>query len=118
MGDKDPTKEHSKSICEAALEHYSALDDTLAEMIRAASIEVRDFMLLSFVCDQGSMSIAQISRALGFSDESTQRCVDRLILAQLVHYKRIATGLEDNHEIIPTTAGKRVTRRIHNSNPD
>jgi len=118
MSEKKSSTEHSKSICEAALEHYAALDDTLAEMIRAASIEVRDFMLLSFVCDQGSMSIEQLSRALGFKDETTQRCVDRLILAQLVHYNGNGSSPDGNHQIRATTAGKSVTRRIQSGNSD
>ena len=115
MGEKDPQAEHTKSICEVALERYRSLDDSLAELIRQADIEVRDFMLLSFVCDQGSMSIEQINSALGISGESTQRCIDRLIRAQLVHYKSAGGSPEGNHRIRPTTAGKKVTQRIHSS---
>jgi DNA-binding MarR family transcriptional regulator len=110
---EDPPTNVSKSICEAALERYSKLDDSLAELIRQASIEVRDFMLLSFVCDQGTMSIDQISRALGLSRESTQHCVDRLIMAQLVYYNSNDDAPNGRHGISATTAGRRVTRRIH-----
>ena len=69
-------------------------------------------MLLSFVCDQGSMSIEQISRALGMDLESTQGCVDRLIMALLVHYKRIGGGTGDNYQVSPTSAGLRVCEQI------
>lgn len=89
MTKKQSPTEISISICEAALERYSALDDSLAELIRQASIEVRDFMLLSFVCDQGSMSVEQINRALGISPESTRHCVERLIQAQLAGTPRV-----------------------------
>ncbi len=113
MSEKESPTERSKSICEAALEHYSTLDDSLAELIKQASIEVRDFMILSFVCDQGCMIIEQISRALGLGEESTQECVDRLIMARLVHYKRSDSETGDNLEVTPTSTGRRVARRIH-----
>lgn len=109
---QSPT-EISISICEAALERYSALDDSLAELIRQASIEVRDFMLLSFVCDQGSMSVEQINRALGISPESTRHCVDRLIQAQLVYYNNVEGELDGDRFVSPTATGKQVTRGIH-----
>lgn len=112
MGKGDEPTNVSKSICEAALERYSLADDSLAKLIREASIEVRDFMLLSFVCDQVCMSMEQISRALGLDRSVSQQCIDRLIKAGLLQYEDVDGGVDDNAQVYATSSGYRVCKHI------
>ena len=53
------------SICEAVFKEYARLDDSLAELIRENHVQVRDFIILSFVWDQGGLSTEQIAQILG-----------------------------------------------------
>ena len=115
MNEKDLTATTSLSICKAALEEYSRADDTLAELIKKASIEVRDFMLLSFVCDQDRLCADQISRAFGFETDETRSAIDRLLKAQLVKLDGFADRDQTDQCIRPTTNGRKVTEQIHAS---
>jgi hypothetical protein len=112
MSKKSPTANISPSICEAALEEYHSADNSLAELIKKASIEVRDFMLLSFVCDQGRLCADQISRAFGFEADETQGAIERLIEAQLVEFDGFADSDSKERCIRPTDNGFKVCDRI------
>ena len=52
MSKTDSITDLTRSICEEALDSFSQSDDSLADLIEDNHIEVRDFMVLSFVCDQ------------------------------------------------------------------
>lgn len=99
------------------MERFSRSDDTLAGLIEASNIEVRDFMILSFVCDQHNFSVGQIMRALGLSQETAFYCTDRLATAGLV--KLTAQDQRDPEAIVsPTPAGRIIVRRVLDSDPD
>lgn len=104
MAQRQIPGELTPSICEEALNRFSESEDSLAGVIAQHSIEVRDFMLLSIVCDQVEMHIGQLSRALGLSNESVIDCIGRLIRADLVK--------ADRESITTTAAGRLVARRI------
>ena len=112
MSKKSPTANISPSICEAALEEYYSADNSLAELIKKASIEVRDFMLLSFVSDQGRLCSDQLSRAFGFDADETQNAIERLIEAQLVEFDGFADNNPKERCIRPTDKGLKVCERI------
>ena len=101
------------SICEAAFVEYANLDDSLAELIHKNCIEVRDFIILSFVCDQGELVAEQIAQMLGISLSKTRYCIDRLIEANLIQYKDGKTNTDTDHPICITDAGRLMTLRVH-----
>ena len=115
MNKKDLTATASLSICKAALEEYSLADDTLAESIKNASIEVRDFMLLSFVCDQNRLCADHISRAFGFESTETRTAIDRLLKAKLIELDGFADRKQTDRCIRPTTNGRKVADQIHSN---
>lgn len=115
MKKKSPFADISPSICEAAFERYKSYDDSLAELIKKDCIEVRDFIILSFVHDQGELDVEQITRVLGLSDTTTRYCVDRLIEAGLVRYEQNGDGSAGNPSISLTPTGRMVTQRIHSA---
>lgn len=103
------------SICEDALEQYRNGDDTLAGLIERNHIEVRDFMILSFVCDQGSMTVDRIESALGLSRESILSCVERLKNIELVIVDVDECSGEISGDISPSMIGKAISQKIHSS---
>jgi len=107
-----PPSDLSPSICEEALESFSQSDDSLAKIIEAHNIEVRDFMILSFVCDQSELGIEQLMRAIGLSRQSILDCVERLVSAGLVEYEQVSTSSNPGNCVSPTPAGRTITRRI------
>lgn len=92
------------SICEEALARFRESDDSLAGMIERHAIEVRDFMLLSLLCDQESFDVDQLERALGLGRESIDRCIARLGNAGLVKHN----GAGAEALVVRTTAAGRI----------
>ena len=74
----------SISICEEALSKFGQSDDSLVGVIREHDISVRDFMLLSLVCDQECFEVEQLARALGLEIEEILRSILRLAAADMV----------------------------------
>ena len=100
------------SICEAALTRFSDSDDSLAEMIEQYSITVRDFMLLSLLCDQESFDVDQLERALGLDNESISQCIGRLDTAGLVKHNGFDSGIGQLDDVRTTVAGRILAQRI------
>ncbi len=102
----------TRSICEEALDRFSESDDSLAGLIEAYNIEVRDFMLLSFVCDQTELGIEQLMRTLGLSRETVLDCVERLVGAGLIVHRQVATVTDVPDSVSPTPDGRTIARRV------
>ena len=107
LNERRDTTELTTSICEEALNRFSESEDSLAGVIQQHSIEVRDFMLLSIVCDQNEMHIGQLGRALGLENGAVVDCIGRLIRAELLK--------ADRDSVTTTAAGRLVARRILDS---
>lgn len=112
MTKESPTKELSPSICEEALSRFSESDDSLAGLIEKNHIEVRDFMILSFICDQDKMCIEQLTTALGLSRHSAADCVRRLIQAGLAEADLAEDPPDPSNRVVPTASGRTLARRI------
>ena len=102
----------STSICEAALSSFSESDDSLAGMIEQYRIEVRDFMFLSLLCDQESLELDQLQRALGLDEESIARSIERLTNAGLVKHNGYDASPEHVSDVRTTIAGRVLASRI------
>ncbi len=113
MTEKRPPGELTPSICEAAFEEYVQLDDSLANLIKKNCLDVRDFIILSFVGDQGTLSVAQIAHILGLSPEKTRSCIDRLIEADLIRFEDGVKDADGERQIHLTATGCLVTSRVH-----
>jgi len=82
MDDKSRKYDDSISGMSAAL--FVTKDDSLASLLLNHGIKVRDFILLSFLCDQGPMSILRLARVVGVEPEKTLRALRRLSSANLI----------------------------------
>ena len=109
--DRDRNSE-SISISESALNLFSLSDDSLAAIVKAHDISVRDFMLLSLVSDQDCFNFDQLARALGLTLKEVTRSVNRLSGAGLLRPDENAPAGDRNQRVCATEAGKRMSRRI------
>lgn len=100
------------SICEEALDLFSKSDDSLAGLIEQNHIEVRDFMILSFVCDQGEMGVDQLIGALGLSHQTIQDRIERLLNAGFVRHNAMQGQLKPESTICATAQGRTIVQRI------
>jgi hypothetical protein len=112
LTDKPDQPDLTPSICEEALANFSKSDDSLAGVIEENHIELRDFMILSFICDQNAMSVEQICGALGLSRHSTIDCVGRLMNAGLIDAAIVDDAHASTNRVVPTGAGRTLARRI------
>jgi len=108
----------SRSICQEVIDEFSKSDDSLAQLVEEAHLEIRDFMALSLVCDQSTMELDQLVRALGLSRESVLGCIERLDQAGLIARSDPASrhdGRESREvgiDVSATSQGRKLTRRI------
>jgi len=110
MDDKSHNNDDSISGMSAAL--FVTKDDSLASLLLGDGIKIRDFILLSFLSDQGPMSILRLARIVGIEPGSTRRSLRRLSAAGLV-LREPATA-DDKFESIArlTGRGEDIARRI------
>ena len=101
----------SKSICEEALYEFGRSDDSLAGMIEQYDIRVRDFMLLSLVCDQDCFELDQLGRALGLDRQEVENSASQLIAAGLLRKDDEAAANRDER-VCASDAGRRLSSRI------
>ena len=112
MSDEWELADLTPSICEEALERFRQSEDSLAGLLEQNHVEVRDFMVLSFVCDQSGLDVPQLMSALRISRQSVIDCADRLTKAGLCRYGPGADGEQPDRRVVPTAAGRKLTRRV------
>jgi hypothetical protein len=113
MKRKNPLGHLTPSICEAAFEEYAKYDDTLSELIHKARLEVRHFIILSFICDQESLSAEQVCQILGLPMTKTQHLIDHLVDAKMVELDSTDGHSDASQPMHLTTFGKLVVMRVH-----
>ena len=78
------TRKNGNSIAGQSASHFITKDDSLASLLLNYHIEVRDFIVLSFLSDQGPMSILRLSRIVGLEPDRALESIKRLSTASLV----------------------------------
>ncbi len=112
MTDDSPAK--NDSISGQSAEFFISNDDSLTSLLLNHGIKVRDFIILSFLSDQGPMSVVRLARVVGLEPEKTLRGLKRLSAANLVQ-RDPAT----NNDVLDSTArltsrGQEIAARISN----
>ena len=100
------------SIAGQSAKHYIAMDDSLAALLLNHGIKVRDFILLSFLSDQGPMTVSRLSRAVGIDPNVALRSLRRLSSAKLV--LRDPAAKADKYEAVTrlTMRGEEIAQKI------
>lgn len=106
-------KKNADSIAGLSASHFITKDDSLASLLLSHRIEVRDFMVLSFLSDQGSMSILRLSRVVGIEPQKALESIKRLSAVSLV--LRSPTQPDTNYESVArlTARGERIAAKVN-----
>ena len=107
-----PKKDDSSSISSQSVASFVTKDDSLAKLLLHHKIEVRDFVLLSFVSNQGSLSIAQLARAVAIEPETILSCVKRLSAVGLVVREPLDSNSYTESKVTLTSRGEEVSKRV------
>ena len=97
------------------IKQYRGVDETLAMLIERNHIEIPDFLVLSFMCDAGKMTVDQIATLLGFSQESTLSCIERLRKIELLTFETFKYNDVIKGRISPSSKGRAIANQIHSS---
>jgi DNA-binding MarR family transcriptional regulator len=100
------------SISGQSAANFVTQDDSLASLLLNHGITVRDFMLLSFLSDQGSLSVLQLARIVGIEPEKVFQSVKRLSAASLVLRDPKSTDTKTEIMVTLTGRGQQVANRI------
>ncbi len=71
------SRKYDASISGMSAAHFISKDDSLVSLLLNHGIKVRDFILLSFLSDQGSMGVARLAHVAGIEPEQTLRGLKR-----------------------------------------
>ena len=106
------SRKNDVSISGMSAAHFISKDDSLASLLLNHGIKVRDFILLSFLCDQGSMNVARLAHAAGVEPKQTLRGLRRLSAANLVIREPAAKSDELEAIARLTARGEEIAGRI------
>lgn len=107
------TQIFGNSISGRSAELFFAKDPTLARMLHEHGIGVRDFILASFLYDQGAMDVSQLVRTLGLETEDVMRSITRLFAAGLLAPDPVATDRPADTAVQLTAQGADLAARIN-----
>ena len=91
---------------------YFKHDPSLAALLVSHGIRVRDFIMLSFLADQGPMSVTQLSRAISIEPETLLNGMKRLSAAGLIVWDPKSIGNDTDSVVKLTTRGQDAAKRI------
>jgi len=91
---------------------YFKDDPSLASLLVSHGIRVRDFIMLSFLSDQGPMSVTQLSHAVSIEPEILLNGMKRLSAAGLIVREPKSIGDHADSVVRLTTRGQEVAGRI------
>lgn len=113
MTNDDDTRDNSDvSISGRSVALFISKDPSIAGLVEQHGIKVRDFILMSFVFDQGAMSIEQLARVLCIEPHDVLSSVKRLATAGIVVRDYAASGSDPTSRVRLTGRGQDVANRV------
>lgn len=100
------------SISGRSAELYFSHDPSIARLLLSFGITVRDFVLVSFLSDQGPLSVDQLARIIGIEPHELLKSVKRLAAAGLVVREPVSPYPNSNPTVRLTSRGQDVALRI------
>lgn len=101
------------SIAEQSASLFVTQDDSLAALLVKHDIKVRDFVLISYLHDQGSMRIVDLSRAVGIEPGYVTQSLMRLAAAGLVLRDPPVAGNKYHELANLTSRGQSMVSRMN-----
>jgi DNA-binding MarR family transcriptional regulator len=102
----------SDSISGQSAANFITQNDSLASLLLNHGITVRDFILLSFLSDQGSLSVLQLARVVDIEPETVCQSLKRLSAASLVIRDPKSTDTKTEIMVTLTGRGQQIASRI------
>ena len=87
-----------------------AAEDALREILIECDIELREFIVLTFVTDRSPTSGKRLAIRLGMSLDITALCIRRLVDVGFLEYT--SNGDAPDYEVVATDLGKSLVRRV------
>lgn len=111
MSDSDPKSDDADiSLTGRAIALAVAENDSLAEVLQTSGMELRDFIVLSFVSDQGPIDTERLARLIGLDRDTTLRCIEGLINVGLLVSDVFADAVSG--DVVTTDDGNRLAKEI------
>ena len=101
-----------KSISARSAALYFEHDPSLAALLVSHGIRVRDFIMLSFLSDQGPMTVTQLSHTVSIEPEILLNGMKRLSAAGLIVWDPTSIGNATDSVVKLTTRGQDVAKQI------
>jgi DNA-binding MarR family transcriptional regulator len=108
----DKSRKNDDSISGMSAELFATKDDSLASLLLNHGIKVRDFILLSFLSDQGPMSVIRLARVVGIEPDKTDEGLRRLSAVNLVLREPAASNEKLDSVARLTSRGEEIAGRI------
>ena len=92
---------------------YFSHDSSIAPLLVSHGIKVRDFILVSFLSDQGPMTLLQLARIVSIDPRDLLKSVKRLTAAGLVMRDLVSTDPNSESTVRLTSRGQDIAGRIN-----
>lgn len=91
---------------------YFSRDPSIAQLLDSYGITVRDFVLVSFLSDQGPLSIDQLARIVSIEPRDLQESINRLASASLIIREPASRDTDFSSMIRLTSRGQNIASRV------
>ena len=98
------------SLCSNGL--YFSHDHSRTSLLQDHGIQIREFIVLSFISDQGPMRVTQLARLVSMDPIAVSRSVERLSAAGLVRRNLDGIYADIDAIVILTDRGQDLADRI------
>jgi DNA-binding MarR family transcriptional regulator len=113
VGDDESKKDDTAdSISGRSAALYFSQDSSIAQLLLNHGIRVRDFIIVSFLSDQGPMSISQLARIVSIDPEDLMTSLKRLGAAGLIVRDPISNDPDEESTARLTSRGQEIAAKI------
>ena len=114
MNDNESNKDNAEeSISGRSAALYFSKDSSIAQLLLSHGIKVRDFILVSFLSDQGPMTIHQLARTVSIEPDDLMKSLKRLGAAGLIIREPISNDPDRESTARLTSRGQVIARKIN-----
>jgi DNA-binding MarR family transcriptional regulator len=110
--DDTPRDKSDVSISGRSAALFISNDASIARLLEQHGIKVRDFILMSFLSDQGALSVEQLARVLCIEPHDVLNSVERLATAGLVVRESATKGSGRMSMVRLTDRGQNVANSV------
>lgn len=97
---------------EEALESWREAGDSMGGLLERHGIEIREFVILSYLCEHADLTVQQIAEGVSLSGTTVDFCVSQLGKARLARQTNEPGGRQPL-QIVATRKGKYLVRRAN-----